>query len=160
MERLKTFGIYALIVIAFFFFSNIMINIALKCTYDPMDVYLSVEEGQEVTIEESKATYVNGIVEGKLKNNTETDIKDKYIKLEMYTRKDNPLGTKYIHIAYLKQGEELKFKMGFKLTNAYKAKISIIDESGVDTTNSEAFTSEELGTLAILSLIVLMCIPV
>ena len=33
MDRMKTFGIYALCVILFFIFSNVMINVAIKATY-------------------------------------------------------------------------------------------------------------------------------
>ena len=126
MARMKTFGIYLLIVIAFFIFSNIMINIALKVTYDPIKYYLSVEDGQDFTIEEAKATYVNGIVQGKLKNNTNSDMKDKYIRIDMYTSRNNILGSKYIHIQDLKIGEEQEFKIGFQLTNADKCNIRIV----------------------------------
>lgn len=160
MARMKTFGIYLLIVVAFFIFSNVMINIALKVTYDPMKYYLSVEKGQDFTIEETKATYVNGIVQGKLKNNTNEDIVDKYIKIDMYTSRNNILGSKFIPIQSLKVGQEQEFKIGFQLTNADKCNISIVDYSQVDTTDKVLFTSEELGTWAIMKLIVLMMIPV
>lgn len=160
MARMKTFGIYLLIVVAFFIFSNVMINIALKVTYDPMNYYLSVEKGYEFTIEEAKATYVNGIIQGKLKNNTNTDIVNKYIKIDMYTSRNNILGSKYIPIQNLKVGQEQEFKVGFQLTNADKCNISIVDTQGVDTTNATLFTSEELGTWAIMKLIVLMMLPV
>lgn len=160
MKRMKTFGIYALIVIAFFIFSNIMINIALKVTYDPIDVYIYTQEGEEFTITEAKATYVNGIVQGKLKNNTNTDIQNKYIKIDMYTQRDNILCSKYVKIDNLKSGKEQEFRMGFKLTNTYKCNISIVDEAGVEESSWEPFTSEELGTWAIIKLIILMCIPV
>ena len=42
MYRMKIFGQFALITIAFFIFSNIMINIAIKTTYDPIDSYIQV----------------------------------------------------------------------------------------------------------------------
>lgn len=38
-NRVKTFGLYALCVILFFIFSNIMIDIALKTSYEPIDTY-------------------------------------------------------------------------------------------------------------------------
>ncbi len=160
MDRMKTFGIYLLIVVVFFIFSNIMINIALKSTYKPMDIYLETQKGEDISIEGSKATYVNGIVQGKLKNNTGIDITDKYIKMDIYTARDNILGTKYIHIPNLKAGQEQDFKMGFKFTNAGICKISIVDTVESDTTDVTLFTSEELGWWAIMKLIVLMLIPV
>lgn len=160
MARMKTFGIYLLIVIAFFIFSNIMINIALKVTYDPIEVYLSVKEGQNFTINEAKATYVNGIVQGKLKNNTNEDIINKYIKIDMYTSRNNILGSKYVHIQNLKVGQVQEFKMGFQLTNVYKCNISIVDTIQEDNTDKVLFTSEELGTWAIMKLIVLMMLPI
>ena len=54
-NRIKTFGLYALCVILFYIFSNIMIEIALKTTYDPIDIHITTPTGIEVKINEAKA---------------------------------------------------------------------------------------------------------
>ena len=64
MDRMKTFGIYVLCVILFFIFSNVMINIAIKASYAPIDTYTTLREGIDIGINEAKATYVNGNVAG------------------------------------------------------------------------------------------------
>lgn len=160
MARMKTFGIYALIIIVFFLFSNVMINIAMKTTYGPIDYYLLAKEGQDFTIEEAKATYVNGVIKGKLKNNTNLDMANKYIRIDVYTSRNNILGSKYIPIQNLKVGQEQEFSIGFQFTNADKCVLGIVDKGQVDTTNKALFTSEELGRWAIMKLIVFMMLPI
>ena len=56
-NRIRTFGIYALCVILFFVFSNIMIDIALKSSYNKINTYKTLPNGITMDITESKATY-------------------------------------------------------------------------------------------------------
>lgn len=69
MDRMKTFGIYALCIILFFVFSNVMIDIAIKAMYNPINVTIEESANLTLNIDEAKATYVNGYVEGNVKNN-------------------------------------------------------------------------------------------
>ena len=55
-------------------------------------------ENPNITIEQAKATYVNGYVNGKIKNNTEETINEKYIKFEFSTLRDVNIGNKYLKI--------------------------------------------------------------
>jgi hypothetical protein len=70
MKRMKTFLIYALIVAVFWIFSDIVIYFSVNGTYKTnlAKIYVS---SPEITITENKATYVNGVVKGSIKNNTE-----------------------------------------------------------------------------------------
>lgn len=68
MDRMKTFGIYALCIILFFIFSNIMIDIAIKAMYNPIDIVLETRDDLILKVNKAKATYVNGYVEGNVKN--------------------------------------------------------------------------------------------
>ena len=68
MDRMKTFGIYALCIILFFIFSNIMIDIAIKATYYPIDIVVVTKDDFILKVNEAKATYVNGYVEGNVRN--------------------------------------------------------------------------------------------
>ena len=78
MKRLKTFLIYALIIAAFWLFSNILIYIAINGTYAHTDTRVYTNS-PEIIVGESKATYINGFVKGGIKNNTGEIINDKYL---------------------------------------------------------------------------------
>lgn len=68
MDRMKTFGIYALCIILFFIFSNVMIDIAVKAMYNPIDIVVQTRDNLILKVNEAKATYVNGYVEGNVRN--------------------------------------------------------------------------------------------
>jgi len=116
MKRMKTFLIYALLIIGFWIFSNIMINVIINGTYKTKrcEVYIS---SPEVIITENKATYVNGVVKGTIKNNTKDIINNKYLKIDMYTKRDVNVGTRYVAIENLQPNESKDFEMWYELTN-------------------------------------------
>jgi len=124
-NRIRTFGIYALCVILFFIFSNIMIDIALKATYDPIDTYKTEPSGMQIDITEAKATYVNGYVGGSIKNNN-SEIQKTYIKIDLYTKRDVYMGSKYIELNNLKQAETRDFRIGFQYTDIDHANITLV----------------------------------
>lgn len=68
MDRMKTFGLYILCIILFFIFSNVMIDIALKAIYNPINITTERRNDLKLDVSEAKATYVNGYVKGNVKN--------------------------------------------------------------------------------------------
>ena len=151
MDRMKTFGIYALCVILFFIFSNVMINIAIKASCAPIDTYTTLREGIDIGINEAKATYVNGYVGGTIKN-TGSAINKAYIKIDLYSKRDVILGTKYVEINYLQSQETQEFRMGFRFTDVEYAKIELVDEVGENAT-PDSFVSDNLGGIALLTVV-------
>lgn len=154
-NRIKTFGLYALCVILFFIFSNIMIDITLKATYDPIDTYKTESHGVAIDIKEAKATYVNGYVGGKLINESE-QIDKTYMKIDLYTKRDVCMGTKYITFDNLKQGEKRDFRIGFKFTDIDHAVVTMVDEIEPEVTE-EQFVSDDLKGTALIAAIILLC---
>ena len=156
MKRMKTFLIYALLIAVLWIFSDIVIYLTVKGTYRTLDttVYLS---SPEVTVTESKATYVNGYVKGSIKNITEETINNKFLKIDVYSERDNNLGAKYIRIDNLKPNEVREFNMGYKLTDADYVIVTI--EDTVKNVTIDQFKSQEMnfvlivGTLMFLYLI-------
>lgn len=155
MDRMKTFGIYALIVILFFIFSNVMIDIAIKCSCSPIDIYQKTEQGIEINISEAKATYANGYVGGSIKNEN-SEIEKTYIKIDLYSKRDVCLGTKYVTIENLKLGESRDFRMGFKFTDVEYTKISRVNQIE-ETVEEQSFISENLAGVVLLTTVVLLC---
>lgn len=116
-------------------------------------------ENPNITIEQAKATYVNGYVNGKIKNNTEETINEKYIKFEFSTLRDVNIGNKYLKIENLEPGQEIEYKVNFKYQDIKKMKISEATAEEVkNATESEFEITEEMkqgmliGTLLILLL--------
>ena len=95
MARLKKFLLYALVIAAFWLFSDILIYLSLNTTYANVDAKVYTNS-LEIIVGESKATYVNGFIKGSIKNNTNGIIKDKYLKIDLYSPRNVNLGTKYI----------------------------------------------------------------
>ena len=129
MARMKTFFIYFILIIAFFIFSQIMIFIALYTTLE----YKNIELRTAIPIEvEVQATSINGFAKGKIINDTETEIKNKYIKIECYSKHDVLMGTKYIEIDKIGAKEEKEFEVHFNFNKVDRAVIDIVDEKVVE----------------------------
>lgn len=156
MKRMKTFGLYALCVILFFIFSNLMINIALKASYNPIDTYKTEPNGIMIDINEAKATYVNGYVGGKITSQKENAI-NTYIKIDLYTKRDVCMGTKYVEIANLKQNETQDFRMGFQYTDIDYARITLVDEVPQEVPE-ESFISNNLRGIFLLKTVFFLCL--
>lgn len=155
MDRMKTFGIYALCLILFFIFSNVMIDIAIKTSYVPIDVEIEQRETLKVDTTQVKATYVNGYVEGNI-NNTGSDIEKTYIKIDLYSKRDVLLGTKYVEVDNLKQNETRDFRMGFKFTDVDYCKIQTVNEIP-ETVTEEQLQSTELRFAVLLTTVIFLC---
>lgn len=142
MKRMKTFLIYALLIAALWIFSDMVIYLVVNGTYKPINTRIYVNSPQ-IVIEESKATYVNGYVKGSIKNNTEDIIKNMYLKIDMYSVRDNNLGTKYVKIEDLKVDENQNFEMWYQFTDVNYTTIAITDN--VQDAEEDEFLSQKLG---------------
>jgi len=126
MSRMKTFFKYFLAIVICYVVVNVASFFVLKSTYNTKDY--SVEDSiLDVQVEEAKATFVNGYINGKIKNNTQTDIDNKYLKVDSYSKRGVHLGSKYTKIKDLIPGEETDFESSFNYEQIDNMKLSIID---------------------------------
>ena len=95
MARMKTFFIYFMLVVLMFIFSQVIIYIALNTTYKYKEVEINTTMPMELTVE---ATSINGKANGKIINNGEEAIENKYVKIDFYSKNNVLMGTKYIEI--------------------------------------------------------------
>lgn len=158
-KRMHNIIMYILIIALLFVFSNVMIYLYINGTYKAIEDSKIEVENPNITIEQAKATYVNGYVNGKIKNNTEETINEKYIKFEFSTLRDVNIGNKYLKIENLEPGQEIEYKVNFKYQDIKKMKISEATAEEVkNATESEFEITEEMkqgmliGTLLILLL--------
>lgn len=129
MDRMKTFFKYALIVIICYFGSNTLIYAGINSIYTDISNYQYLDSNvMEVNINEAKSTSINGYVNGTVKNNSNSDIKEKYIKIDFYSKRDVNMGTKYIKIENLRPKDLVVFNINFKFSNVSYCVITICDE--------------------------------
>ena len=124
MQRMKTFFIYFLLVVAFFIFSQVMIYIAINTTFQYKSIVLKTTIPMEIEVQ---ATSLNGFAKGKIINNTENAIENKYIKIECYSKHDVLMGTEYVKIDKVGTNEEKEFEVYFKFDKVDRAVVDVVD---------------------------------
>lgn len=153
MAKLKKYLLYVIIIVAFWIFSDILIYLSINSSYVNVDTKV-YSISPEITVGESKATYVNGFVKGTIRNNTDSIINNKYLKIELYSPRDVKLGTKYIKIKNLDVNKYKEFEMWYKFTDVEYANVTVTDN--IENATEEEFLSQEttygliLGTLLVL----------
>lgn len=126
MSRMKTFFKYFLAIVICYVVVNVASFFVLKSTYNTKEY--SVEDSiLDVEVEEARATFVNGYVKGKIKNKTQTDINNKYLKIDSYSKRGVLLGSKYTKIRDLVPGETTDFESSFNYEQIDNMKLSIVD---------------------------------
>ena len=154
--RMKVFFCYLLIGIIFFVFSDFMIYFYTKSLYKPMTSYEINVTIPEVTISTAEASNVNGNVKGAIKNTTNEEIENQYLKFDFYTPREINVGTKYIKVDYLGQGEERQYEFGFRYDNVTSVKVSIIGEEEYTKATSEELKLEPVfGPAGLISVVIL-----
>lgn len=141
MKRLKTFAIYALILIICFTFSRVIIFIGLNNTYNNINLKQSAPDG--VTISSALATSVNGEVKGHISES----LNSKYIKFNFYSDIDTLMGSYYITPSELENGD---FEFYFKLNYIDSYSIEITDEKP-EALHLDCFAVEQFKGYLILS---------
>lgn len=127
MSRMKTFFKYALIVILFYIFSNVMIDAFFKVSYTNITNYdINVKEAF-VDVTEAKVSKRDGHINGVIKNNTDKIIENKYLKFSMLSKNENTLGEKYVKIDKLEVDQLRNFEVKFDYDNVKSFKIEITD---------------------------------
>lgn len=152
MDRLKTFLIYALIVVGFIILSEFLINVGLNSQYKQI---ARTDDTKEVQIYQAEATLVNGRIRGIIQN-TDSDISNKYAKFSFYSERNVLLGKKFIEINNLENGEVQPIELFFKLEGVKSYSVEIVDEKDdtgeIELLSKDLTRPEVLLTTAILFL--------
>lgn len=142
MARMKTFFLYALIVIAFMIFSDFFIFAAIKTTYVDFDRQIVATQNVKVTIQDAKKTYMNGYIKGTIENVTNQTINDKYLKYEFFSNQDNSLGAKYIRLNDLEVGEKRDFEVTYNIQDTSYYRVTEIDADEAGDIPEEEFSMD------------------
>ncbi len=121
MSRLKTFLIYVLIIITFFIVSLVLERGLIENMYYNMTGkinnkldYSGKNVELDINVTEAKSTNVNGVINFSVTNNSDTYIREAYVKILLYSKSDVLAITKYIEINSLSQGETKNYTLRFK----------------------------------------------
>lgn len=154
MGRIKTFAKYAIWLILFWILSDILIYFGINSTYK--DIERKGEISTQITVNNAEATVVNGRINGFITNNDENDLSGKYIKVNLYAKSGNLLGTNYLQIGNLGVIETKNFETYFKIQDVKSYDISIVDEKVKDTGSDGNFMEEDLTKAGIIALLAYM----
>ncbi len=131
MKRMKTLLIYVLILVGFYIISNFLIEVAINSTYKPINYSNENNNNEQIQILQSEATLVNGRIKGFL-NNTGNSLANKFLKLQLFSEEGNYLGTRYVDINELGEGDTLPFDLHFKVRNVKNFIMEIVDQKPPD----------------------------
>lgn len=142
MNTVKTFVKYIIWIILFWILSDFLINVGLKTTYNEMQKIGQIPSG--IQVKEIKSTAVNGKINLIVNS---TSLSGKFIKVDLYSSKDNLLGTQYLDIGEIKENQTKEIDTYFKISDVKKYEIFVTDEKGE---SSEGFMDTAMSTLTIL----------
>ena len=127
MDRMKTFLKYVIVLVVFYFFSNIMINAFLKVSYSELKHYEINTTPIFVDVTEAQASNRNGYINGIVKNNSDKIVENKYLKFSMLSKNGNVLGEKYVKIDKLEVIQLKNYEVKFDYDNVKSFKIELTD---------------------------------
>jgi hypothetical protein len=123
MDTMKKILIWVLILIAIFIFSDFLISVGLNSTYKDIK---REDNNSQIVVYQADATSVNGRIRGIIKN--KDDVQDKYLKIELYTKRDVLAGKSYIEIEDENNSDTQPFELLFKAKNVAYYKIETVNE--------------------------------
>ena len=153
MAKMKKYLRYVILIAVFWVISDILIYLSINTTYATKDTRV-YSISPEIIIGDSKATYVNGYVKGSIKNNTDSVINNKYLKIDLYSARDVNLGCKYVKIENLEPDKYQDFEMWYKFTDVDYVNIYVTDN--IENAIEEEFLSQETATHLLLGTVLIL----
>lgn len=114
------------ILVGVFILSDFLIYVGLNSTYKDI---AREDNNSQIVVYQADATYVNGRIRGIVKNTS--DIKDKYLKIELYSKRDVLLGKSYIEIKDIQNSNDNKdqpFELLFRAKDVASYKIETVKD--------------------------------
>ena len=137
MKRMQTFFTYALIIIAFYFFSNFLIDFGISSSYKDVEQdKIKMEQsnnGFEIEVDKANSNRRQAYFTGTVKNNSDKVIEKQYVKVDSYY-KGKLMQEKYLAFENMQPGEERKFKLLYSLGQIDEYRVSYVDEIPINKT--------------------------
>ena len=137
MSRMKTFFTYALIIILFFFYSNLAIDLLIKNSYKPVPLskisMQTSDNGFRMDVDRAESNNLQGYFTGTAKNHTNSMIDHQFVKVTSYY-KGHQMQEKYLAFYDLEPGEERDYKLHYSVGKIDEFKVTYVDEIPVNET--------------------------
>ncbi len=114
---------YIGILVGVFILSDFLIAVGLNSTYKDIERKDNISQ---VVVYQADATYVNGRIRGIINKPNELD--DKYLKIELYSKRDVSLGKQYIEINKEEKTDTQAFEVLFKAKDVRYYTIQLTNE--------------------------------
>lgn len=125
MSTIKSFLKYALLIIVFALLSELLISASLQSSYKDIK---RKDNTSQVTISQAQATLVNGKIKGTIVDDRKDNLTGKYVKITLYSKRDNEVGKKYIPIETTDVNKTQDFSLYFEKQDVTSYDISIVNE--------------------------------
>ncbi len=148
-----------ILLIASYFIVNFFINLVTKPHYKDFNEYEIATEGSKIEITECKNSYTKGYIKGNISNTGEEIIEATCIKVKLYNKKGDYLGTEYYPISYFYPKETVNFEVNYVYKNVGHIKIETVDKKLIED-KFKMFDEMDGNTLGYLELTVLLMNPI
>ena len=109
---------WILILVGVWVLSDFLINVGLNSIYKDIQ---REDKNSQIIVYQADATYVNGRIRGLIKDTDKTQ--GKYLKIELYSKRDVLVGKGYIEIQDLQKEESQPFELLFRAKDVASYKI-------------------------------------
>lgn len=120
MQKIVT---WILILVGVFILSDFLINVGISSTYKDIQ---RKDSNSAIVVYQADATYVNGRVRGLIKSSEVS--KGKYIKIELYSKRDVLVGRSYVELNDLNEDETQSFELLFRAKDVAYYKVETVKE--------------------------------
>ena len=127
MDKLKKVVIFFGAIAIFYFVSNFLSEVAINSTYKSIE---RLDDNENIEIVQAEATLINGRIKAFVK-----DSSAKYLKLQLFSERDNNIGTRYIEIPEASENSDSTNRpvnIYYKIDNVKKYKVEAVSEKGPD----------------------------
>lgn len=129
MDRMKTFLLYLLAILGFMFLSYVLENSLLESMYENLTgSVISQDANISIDSVSGKASNVNGYIQIKVSNNSSNASGQKWIKLDLYSKRGLLGLTKYIEVSNLAPGATKEYQIKFKGSEIRNYEIAMVNE--------------------------------
>lgn len=123
-RNLRRYFIWFILLFAFVTIGSIL---AIKTMYQNISLIKIDSTTPTITVQEAKATNVNGYIKGELKNESENEINGKNLFFVLFDEDLKLVGTEYIEIDTIAAGETKSYELKFKRDNVDSFYVTVVN---------------------------------
>ncbi len=124
----RNFRRYFIWFILLFAFVTIGTILAVRSMYKDIELYRIQDTNPIITVQEAKATNVNGYIKGNIINDQEEDVTNKVLIFFLYNSENELLSTETLDIGTLSTNQSKTYEFKFRVNNVDRFLVAITDK--------------------------------